>query len=64
MLIKNIVRHQKIVINNGFNDLYHCLFIHMVIDVNIVRNQLIIKLHYIFRVKKDFLIIIHYKYSK
>ena len=48
MLTKNIVRHQKIVINNGFNDLYHYLSIHMVIDVNIVRNQLIIKLHYIF----------------
>lgn len=48
MLTKNIVYLQKIVINNVFNDLYHCLFIHMVIDVNIVRNQLIIKLHYIF----------------
>ena len=52
MLTKNIVYLQTIVINNGFNNLYHYLSIHMVIDVNIVRNQLIIKLYYIFSDKK------------
>ena len=48
MLTKNIVRHQKIVINNGFNNLYHYLSIHMVIDVNINKNQQITKSYYFF----------------
>lgn len=48
MLTKNIVRHQKIVINNGFNTLYHYLFTHMVIDVNIDKNQQITRSYYFF----------------
>lgn len=52
MIAMYIANLQKVVINNGFNNLYQYLFIHMVIDVNIVRNQLIIKLYYIFSDKK------------
>ena len=48
MLTKNIVHHQKIVINNGFNNLYHYLSIHIVIDVNINKNQQITKSYYFF----------------
>ena len=36
------------VINNGFNNLYHYLSIHMVIDVNINKNQQIAKSYYFF----------------
>lgn len=64
MLTKNIVYLQKMVINNGFNTLYHYLFTHMVIDVNIDKNQQITKSYYFLVIKIDFLIIIHYKYSK
>ena len=51
MLTKNIVYLQKIVINNGFNNLYHYLSIHMVIDVNINKNQQITKSYYFFNDK-------------